>query len=82
MVSNLRGNVQIEDLGNHPKKAVADLRCLLAQGASTVADPKRRGFYEVESDSVVYYIHVSPVTGKILLLATWQNEGVPAGGTA
>jgi hypothetical protein len=51
----------------------------LASGASTIADPKRRGFYEIESDSVVYYIHLSPVTGKVLLLATWQNEGVPAG---
>jgi hypothetical protein len=82
MVANLRGNIQIEDMGNHPKKVVADLQCLLVRGASTVADPKRRGFYEVESDSVVYYIHVSPVTGKILLLATWQNEGVPASGAA
>jgi hypothetical protein len=82
MVANLRGNIQIEDVGNHPKKAVADLQCLLAQGASTVADPKRNGFYEVESDSTVYYIHVSPVTGRILLLATWQNESVAAGGAA
>ena len=82
MVANLRGNIQIEDVGNHPKKAVTDLRCLLAQGASTVADPKRNGFYEVESESTVYYIHVSPVTGKILLLATWQNEGVAAAGAA
>ncbi len=79
MVANLRGHIQIEDVGNHPSKAVADLRCLLAGGASKIADPKRSGFYEIESDSTVYYIHVSPATGKILLLATWQNEGVPAG---
>ena len=82
MVANLRGNIQIEDVGNHPARAVADLRCLLAGGATTTADPKRRGFYEIESDSTVYYIHVSPVSGKILLLATWQNENVPAGPTA
>jgi hypothetical protein len=82
MAGNLRGNLQIEDVGNHPPKAVADLRCLLAGGASKTADPKRRGFYEIESDSTVYYIHVSPATGKILLLATWQNESVPAGGAA
>ncbi len=82
MAANLRGNIQIEDMGNHPRQAVADLRCLLANGASKVADPKRRGFYEVESDSLIYYIHVSPVTGKILLLATWENESVPAGGAA
>jgi hypothetical protein len=81
MATHLRGNIQIEDVGNHPAKAVADLRCLLATGASKIADPKRRGFYEIESDSTVYYIHVSPA-GKILLLATWQNEGVPAGAAA
>jgi hypothetical protein len=79
MVANLSGKAQIEDLGNHPTETVAALRSLLAGGASTIADPKRSGFYEVESDSVIYYIHVSPVSGKILLLATWQNEPVPAG---
>ncbi len=79
MVANLSGKAQIEDLGNHPTETVAALRSLLAGGASTIADPKRSGFYEVASDSVIYYIHVSPVSGKILLLATWQNEPVPAG---
>ena len=78
MVSNLRESIQIEDLGNHSTQAVADLRCLLARGASKLADPKRSNFYEVESDALVYYIHVSPVTGKIVLLATWQTESVPA----
>jgi len=82
MASHLGGSIQIEDVGNHPKQAVADLRCLLARGATTTADPKRNGFYEVESDSTVYYIHITPVTGKILLLATWQNDNVPAGGAA
>jgi hypothetical protein len=79
MVANLSGNRQIEDLGNHPTETVAALRGLLAGRANTIPDPKRKGFYEIESDSAVYYIHVSPVTGKVLLLATWQNEAVSAG---
>ena len=79
MVANVSSKAQIEDLGNHPTETVAALRSLLTSGASTTADPKRNGFFEVESDSVVYYIHVSPVTGKVLLLATWQNQEVPAG---
>jgi hypothetical protein len=82
MAANLWGEIQIEDVGHHAERTVADLRCLLASGASKTADPKRRGFYEVESDRTIYYIHVSPVTGKILLLATWQNDTVPAGGAA
>ncbi len=79
MVANLSGKAQIEDLGNHPTETVDALRSLLTGGASTIADPKRSGFYEVESDSLVYYIHVSTATGKVLLLATWQNDPIPAG---
>lgn len=79
MVANLSGKPQIEDLGNHSSETVAALRSLLAGGANTIADPKRTGFYEIESDLVVYYIHVSPVTGKVLLLATWQQEAISAG---
>jgi hypothetical protein len=79
MAANFSSKAQIEDLGNHPRETVAALRGLLAGGASTTADPKRNGFYEIESDSTVYYIHVSPVTGKVLLLATWQNDAVPTG---
>jgi hypothetical protein len=79
MVANISNKAQIEDLGNHPTEALAALRSLLAGGANTIADPKRDGFYEVEGDSAVYYIHVSRITGKILLLATWQSEAVPVG---
>ena len=82
MAANPSEIIQIEDLGNHSRQAVADLRCLLVRGASKVADPKRHNFYEIESDSLIYYIHESPLTGKILLLATWQNQNVPVGGAA
>ena len=79
MLATIDSNVQIEDLRNHPAETVITLRGLLAGGATLIPDAKRRGFYEVESGALVYYIHVSPVTGNILLLATWPNEAVPAG---
>jgi len=79
MVANINRTVQIEDLRNHPAETLMTLRGLLAGGATLIPDPKRDGFYEVESGSLVYYIHVSPVTGNVLLLATWTNEAVPAG---
>ena len=82
MAAQLRGPFQIEDLGNHGKQAVTKLHCLLASGASTNADPKRDGFYEIEGDSAVYYVHVTPESRKVLLLATWQNENIPAGDAA
>ena len=74
MVMALDRELQIEDLRNHPIETVNILRELLSSGARATADPKRAGFYELEHGSTVFYIHVSPATGKILLLATWPAE--------
>jgi hypothetical protein len=79
MVMRCGGDLQIEDLRHHPVEMVSMLRKLLAGGARVEPDPKRPGFYEVESGATVYYIHVSPVTGKILLLATWPSQTAPLG---
>jgi hypothetical protein len=74
MVTTWNGDTQIEDLRNHPEETVMTLRDLLAGGAKIVPDPKRSGFYEVGSASLVYYIYVSPASGRITLLATWPSE--------
>jgi hypothetical protein len=79
MVMRWQSELEIEDLRNHPAEAVDSLRSLLSSGAKVTADPKRTGFYEVESGSLVYYIYSPPTTGKILLLATWPNESALAG---
>lgn len=63
--------LEIEDLRNHPARAVNELRDLLSSGANLLPDPKRAGFYELHDEFTAYYIHISPVTGKIILLATW-----------
>jgi hypothetical protein len=70
--------VEIEDLRNHPFELVVTLRKLLAGGAKVTPDPKRTGFYEVESGTVIYYIYASPTMDKILLLATWPKESAIA----
>ena len=77
----LRNDIQIEDLGNHPAATVAGLQNLLASNPNVAPDPKRAGFYEVEGRTVTYYIHISPVTGKILLLAAWPNQALPHAAT-
>jgi hypothetical protein len=64
---------EIRDLGSHTATTVTTLALLLAGTVDVRPDPKRKNFYEVVDNSQVYYIHVSPVTGIIYLLAVWQN---------
>ena len=70
---NSGGAFEIRDLGNHSAATVTTLALLLAGTVDVRRDPKRRNFYEVVDGSQVYYIHVSPVTGIIYLLAVWEN---------
>ena len=65
--------LEIEDLGDHYPATVIELGILLAGDVDVVADPKRKGVYEVEGGSTIYYIYVSPVSGIISLLACWTN---------
>lgn len=63
--------LQIESVRSHSSDTILTLRNILAGGGKITPDPKRPGFYEVEGDSVVYWIHVVPATGNVMLLATW-----------
>jgi hypothetical protein len=71
-------NIEVEDLRNHGLETVMPLRYLLTCGAKITPDPKRAGFYEVESESTVYYIYAPSRYGKVFLLATWPSEGALA----
>jgi len=71
-------DIQIEDLRHHSEEEIVSLKKLLAVGASITPDPKRVGFYEVESGSLVYYIYAPPTTDKVLLLATWSHASTLA----
>jgi hypothetical protein len=66
--------IYIENPRNHPAATVNALRELLSGGTEVRPDPKRPNFYEIEDESIVYYIHVFPASGKVLLLATWPGE--------
>lgn len=74
MVLRLEQEPTIEDLRNHPADTVERLRQLLATGAPARPDPRRKDFFELENDSQVFYIHISPVNGRVLLLATWLKD--------
>lgn len=74
MVLRLDETTRIEDLRHHPAEVVEKLRDILASGAVAQQDPHRDSFYEIESNGSVFYICVSPITGKVLLLGTWAKE--------
>ncbi len=65
----------IDNLRNHPIEMVEKVRALLMAGTPAQADPHRRDFYELENCSKVYYIHLSPVNNKVMLLAVWDKDG-------
>ena len=67
----------VEDATRHPAEAVDALRSLLLKGAEAVPDPRRKHFFEVQNCKNVYYVHRSPVTGRVLLLGIWPKVTAP-----
>jgi hypothetical protein len=73
MLLRMKNNLTIKNLRNHSPETVEELRSLLNRGASASPDPRHKNFYELESDSRVFYIHVSPRTGNVMFLAVWDT---------
>ena len=78
MVLWLNQHPNIEDLHHHSAEIVEKLRQLLVSGAPATPDPRRNDFYELENGSQVFYIHISPINGKVLFLGTWLKDEMPA----
>lgn len=68
----------IKDLGNHSCETIETLRALLSAGAGARPDSKRPHLYELESETCVFYVYVSPTNGAVELLATWPRIEEPA----
>lgn len=64
----------IEDLRNHSAETVDELRDLLASDAPLRADAGRSNFFEIDGVRQIFYVHRSPATGKVWLLATWPLD--------
>jgi hypothetical protein len=71
--NNTSPNFTVRDLRQHSPETLRTLQALLASGACVKPDPNRPSFYELSSESDVFYIYVSPVDGTIELLATWAK---------
>ncbi len=74
MVLRLKQDVTVENIRHHSAEDVAVVRDLLIAGAVVRPDPRRAHFYELEEGHRVFYIHISPVTGHVLLLASWSTD--------
>jgi hypothetical protein len=64
----------IDNLRNYPEHLVSRLGALLRDGAVAQPDPRRKGFYDVADGDRVFFIHVSPISGRVWLLASWAVE--------
>ncbi|HLI29511.1 MAG TPA: hypothetical protein VKV79_00245 [Terriglobia bacterium] len=73
MVLKLNGEVAIEDLWGRSPGSADELRALLSRGAFATTDPHRSRFYEIDSVSRSFYVHICP-SGKVLLLAVWPKQ--------
>jgi hypothetical protein len=68
---------RIEALHSYPASLVEELDRILNAGAPAREDPRRKDFFELESDAEVFYVHVSPMNGRILLLGVWAKSDLP-----
>lgn len=64
----------IEAPRGHSPETLRRLREALSSAAPAVPDARRPNFFEVHADEQVFYVHISPLSQKITLLATWARE--------
>ena len=63
----------VENLRNYPAEIIKGLEELLLSGGSALLDPKRKGFYDLENHERTFFIQISFITGRVVLLATWRR---------
>jgi len=78
MLIRLNNKPVIDNLRNYPQEIVDRLATALREGAVAKADPRRKGFYDLSDGDRNFFIHISPVSGHVWLLATWLVERVSA----
>jgi hypothetical protein len=74
LMVQVKERARIENPRNYASGAVEQLRHLLQIGSPAKRDPHRENFYELESNGEVYFIHISPISGNVVLLAKWLRQ--------
>lgn len=70
----LKDGAVLENPREYDARAIEHLRHLLKARIPAQQDPQRENFYEIKSHGETYYIHVSPVSGNVVLLAKWLHR--------
>ena len=65
--------VKVENPRAYEAGAVEHLQSLLEAGRPAERDPRRENFYDVDGGNEIFYIHVSPISGTVILLAKWMR---------
>jgi hypothetical protein len=61
----------VDNLRNYPAENVKELEQVLLSGVSAVPDAKRKDFYDLSNHERTFFVQISLVTGRVVLLATW-----------
>jgi hypothetical protein len=70
----VKHGARIENPREYEPCAVEHLRQLLDAGSPVQRDPQREHFYEIEGQTEIYYIHLSPINGNVVLVAKWLRQ--------
>jgi len=73
-VIQVKEGARIENPREYESGAVEHLQQLLEAGSPAQRDPQRENFYEIEANCENYYIHISPISGNVVLLAKWLRK--------
>ena len=69
-----REEIRIENARHYPRETVEQLRTALPHGAVLRADESRMNFYDLDTEGRTFFIYVSPATGNVTLIATWDKN--------
>jgi hypothetical protein len=73
MMLRMKNTPTIVTVRIRPEETLEELKSLLMEGVEARPDLCRRNFYELDGGMRIFYIFVSPRTGKVTLLAVWEN---------
>src|ERR1700676_150530 len=70
----LKEEIWIENARLYPAATVDELRTALSNGAVLQPNAARKNFYDLDTEGRTYFIYVSPASGSITLIATWERK--------